>query len=359
MSESYEIEPWDSTSTMRYPTGKPMPGEAEGLGVAAGGMLKTGAQMLNPVEALYGLSHAASGIANDGVRLLGGTPREDAPSFAGDLKDAAVSAYNQPVQTAFDMVTAPGSIPGMFTGLKVPNIPKGSAYKLLRSKPGYSKLAPEVRGMGRYSYNPYEVNNNFNKGRPYDTIGQSIRQERPNTNFRTEHVNKAPDQTRVAHLSDGTSKMEFSLTPEERLRQAKDITQKDVGDAVTQVGDRASGVARPEIDSILYSRASPDKSHTIRHEVKHLLHPAKDSKFSRYMDEANANIVGEKSVSGGLEKWGLGLRNYNNGGYSGHGSKRVGVATHNIGKAGSAIRKLPKPAGMVTGPLVNYAAREE
>jgi len=359
MSDEYYIEPWDSTSTMRNPTYEPMPGEDEGLKLVAGNMVKTGAQMLNPVETLYGFGQAASGIANDGVRLVGGTPREDAPSFAGDLKDAAVSAYNQPAQTALDMVTAPGSIPGMFTGLKVPNIPKGSAYKLLRSKPGYSKIAPEVRGMGRYSYDPYEVNNVFNKGRLYDTIGQTIREERPNTNFRTEHVNKAPDPTRVAHLSDGTSKMEFSLTPAERLRQAKDITQKDVLHTVDAIGHRATGVARPETGSILYSRRSPDKSHTIRHEVKHLLHPAKDSVKSRYMDEANANIVGEKSVSGGLEKWGLTLRNFNNAGYNKHGSKRVGVATHNIGKAGPAIRKLPKPAGMVTGPLVNYAAREE
>ena len=359
MSDEYYIEPWDSTSTMRNPTYEPMPGEDEGLKLVAGNMVKTGAQMLNPVETLYGFGQAASGIANDGVRLVGGIPREDAPSFAGDLKDAAVSAYNQPVQTALGMVTAPGSIPGMFTGMKVPNIPKGSAYKLLRSKPGYSKLAPEVRGMGRYSFNPYAVHDPLNPGRPYASIGQSIREVRPNTNFRTEHVNKAPDPTRVAHLSDGTMKMESSLTPAERLRDAKDITQKDVLHTVDAMGHRATGMARPKTNSILYSRRSPDKSHTIRHEVKHLLHPAKDSKFSRYMDEASANIVGEKSVSGGLEKWGLTLRNFSKDGYSSHGPKRVGVATHNIGKAGPAIRKLPKPAGMVTGPLVNYAGRDE
>jgi hypothetical protein len=125
-----------------------MPGEAEGLGVAAGGMLKTGAQMLNPVEAVYGIGEMASGIANDVVRATGGTPRKDAPSFSGDLTNLADSAYNQPVQTAIDMVTAPGSIPGMFTGMKMPKIPKGTGWELMRERPGFKDVRKSLKDPG-------------------------------------------------------------------------------------------------------------------------------------------------------------------------------------------------------------------
>ncbi len=112
MNDEYYIEPWDSTSTMRNPTYERMPTEEEGLSMAGAGAT----QMFNPLETLAGFSHLASGAANDLARLAGAEPPSRNPSLANDLGHLGKSLKENPLGTAADMLMAPGSIPGMFTG---------------------------------------------------------------------------------------------------------------------------------------------------------------------------------------------------------------------------------------------------
>lgn len=139
--QDYEIEPWDSASTMRYP-GKPMPGYEEGLNMAA----RKGLQMLNPVETVKGFSHMASGLANDAARAVGARPPERNPSFVEDMSQLANNLAEDPLGTAADMVMAPGSIPGMFTGRLVPPAVKNtvrSARGTELAYPHMPHLTPE------------------------------------------------------------------------------------------------------------------------------------------------------------------------------------------------------------------------
>jgi|13_taG_2_1085334.scaffolds.fasta_scaffold17244_4 hypothetical protein len=117
MSESYEIDSYevmDRTSTNPYydPSSQPMPSEEEGLRMAA----ERSTQMFNPLETLYGVGHMASGAANDLARLAGAEPPSRNPSLVNDLGHLGTSLKENPLGTAADMVMAPGSIPGMFTG---------------------------------------------------------------------------------------------------------------------------------------------------------------------------------------------------------------------------------------------------
>ncbi len=67
-------------------------------------------------------------------------------------------------------INAGGKLPGISPGGKGtantatfdaprPYLSKGTGYKLLRSKPGYSKLRKSLHGLGRYSYGPMKYPN--------------------------------------------------------------------------------------------------------------------------------------------------------------------------------------------------------
>ena len=133
--EDYEIEPWDSASTMRYP-GKPMPGYEEGLNMAA----RKGLQMLNPVETVKGFSHMVSGLANDAARVAGARPPERNPSFVEDMSQLANNLAEDPLGTAADMVMAPGSIPGMFTGRLIPPAVKNTVRSARGTELAYPSM---------------------------------------------------------------------------------------------------------------------------------------------------------------------------------------------------------------------------
>ena len=74
------------------------------------------AQMFNPVETAKGLAAMGEGIYNDATGMLGAQRSPDDPSFVGGLKDLGSRFAEDPYMTAADIVMAPGSVPGMFTG---------------------------------------------------------------------------------------------------------------------------------------------------------------------------------------------------------------------------------------------------
>lgn len=338
MIEAYEIEPWDSTSTMSYPSGKPMPGESEGLGRAMGGMLETGAQMLNPVEALYGVGEMASGVANDAVRVTGGSPREGAPSFTGDLKNLASSAYNQPLQTALNAATAPGIIPGMFTGMNMPKIPKGTGWKLMREKPGFNNVRDSLKDVSRYTYNFHPVT-----------------------------------------LKENRLKGQNELTDSPKIDRVRD----SMGDGTVGLFNRReNAVAFPKRrlsdDEVQYLKSldewDPDsRQHTERHEDFHarreFLKPSSGSKegfwrhrpLDNWVEEANANMVGEKSISGGLNDWNRKLNKkdmYGNYIYGNHGDWAGRALANTAATAAEAARN---PIGILNrsaAPLQNFEEYE-
>ena len=363
----YELEPWDSTSTMRYPTGKPMPGEAEGLGLAAGNMLKTGAQMLNPIETIKGIGDMASGVANDGVRLLGGTPRKDAPSFVGDIGNLAKSAYNQPVQTAIDAVTAPGSIPGMFTGALTPKIPKGTGWNLMRERPGFRDVRKSLEDVSRYDFVIPSNNPRLTERR------------RPNMNKK---------DGIAAYLDDATPSYIKKLMEQEGLTPN---TPKTKLQRVSEKFGDYGGMYIPDENAVIYPRQRPNKlqkkvleedypewtpehrKHTERHEDFHarreFLKPSSGAKegwarnrpFDNWVEEANANMVGEKSISGGLQKWSEKIRNKDKDGayvYDHHGDNVGRVLTGAAAKAASAARNPLGPVVQSAAPLRSFEEYE-
>ena len=155
MQEEYEIEPYygeDSTSTAQFPNPAQWAGEDEAwAGIAREGG-KMGAQMLNPWETVKGVGHMAKGALFDYGRLTSGFGKwgkrnyDDEPSFTGDLVDLGKGMYNNPWGTMTDMVTAPGSIPGMLAP-GIPKIPKGGLYNRYRTRPGAAKVRSDLKDL--------------------------------------------------------------------------------------------------------------------------------------------------------------------------------------------------------------------
>jgi hypothetical protein len=145
---------------------------------------RKGLQMLNPVETVKGFSHMASGLANDAARVAGARPPERNPSFVEDMSQFANSVANDPLGTAADMVMAPGSIPGMFTGRLIPPAVK----QIPKTKIGDAAVVGANKLLGREPY--YHGMRGQWDG--YQPSLHGLREQRPVMNMEVETPGGAP-----------------------------------------------------------------------------------------------------------------------------------------------------------------------
>ena len=179
MEDYYIVEPWDSTSTMRYP-GKSMPTEEEGLQMAARGTLN----MFNPYYTAKGFVDLGEGVGNDIASTFGVERAPEDPSFVGGLKDLGSSFAEDPLSAAADIVMAPGSIPGMFTGRLIPPAVK----QIPKTKIGDSVVVGANKLIGREPY--YHGMRGQWDG--YQPSLHGLREQRPVMNMEVETPGGAP-----------------------------------------------------------------------------------------------------------------------------------------------------------------------
>lgn len=320
----YEIE--DSTSTKpdynQYYDGG-MPSEEAGLHEALAATKKA----FNPVESVKGVSQMLSGIANDATRLVGAEPEERAPSFVGDTLDVIDYAVENPGAAITGLATAPGAVPAAMAGpLTVPKT--GSLYSTFRKRPGAGKIRKNLDGVGRFEYH-----------------------------FSDEPaiMKKFPDNWR----NSPTIKKQFNrmddVEVDQELAEMRYHMMKGKGaqghyspyyDAV-RMPHKVSDFITPE----MRNAARNVRRHEFYHAFEGSNPPSMRSKPANYMEELNANIVGNKSVTKGLQDWGKDLAY---GGYSKHGSKAVGKATEAVGN----VLEKAKPAPAV-GPLMGASQQQD
>ena len=359
MNEEYDIEPWmDSTSTATHPGG-PMPGEAEGLQLAVGNHARTGFQMLNAWETLNGIGEMASGIANDGVRLTGGTPREDAPSFSRDLGHLGKSLKEDTFGTLGDMITAPGSIPGFFTGMKMPKIPRGTGWNLLRERPGYKDVRNSLKDVDRYNYVSPEFKNDLKARRVKKrNFQEDIEKALLEQEYKGELMRPFSKQERVLSAWDNGKGKGGQYQPRENTvifpQRTLNPRQKEI------LSDQ--GLLHPDW-----------RKHVERHEDFHarreFLKPGsgpnkgfmRNRQGDNWINEAGANMTGEKSISGGLSRWARNMHAKNKDGsyvYDAHMGPFGRGAAAIAGVTTSAARQplLPLVAG--AAPLQNIEEYE-
>lgn len=364
---------WDSTSTNPYyKPGDLGMSESEGLGYAMGNMFETGARMLDPVAAVEGLGSVINGVVSDGVRAFGGNPGENAPSFVGGVKDTAKQFANNPAKAAFDMVTAPGSIPSLVAGAYIPKIPKGTGYKTVSPKPGTSVVREKLRGVGVYDYIPHE-------GVPISRRNhRDVRERRRPSNYLDSDWYKNAEQ--MIHNKNVLNRPSTILDLDNI--NPKRIVEKSLNDPNSNFG----GKYIPDLDSFIRPRKnheyrSPDGFHEVtggvhkiddnwvnqisRHERIHALNQRskvlgqnsilKPKKMQlpqvvrSHLDEASAYTGHYKSLTQGLNHMGT---VFSRGGY-GKAGRFTGPAILGTSKV---MKGLSKP-GMMTG-VVPYVANQ-
>lgn len=359
---------WDSTSTNPYyKPGDLGMSEAEGLGYSIGNMFKTGAKMLDPVETVVGIGTAISGAINDGVRAFGGDPGENAPSFVGGIKDAAKQVVNNPAQALFDMATAPGSIPAMALGASAAKIPQGTAYNVVRSRPGTQVVRDRLKGVGVYDYipegNPYARNRTFNDVRE---------RRRPDNYYNSEFYKKASDYVsnpgttildKVSVDPHKLIKKHFSgTTPESYgfyyhdldsfIKPRKNHEYKDPSFFHEATSDQhlvdpkwAKQVERHETIHALNNKTKLLGSNTALNPNKRQIPEV----VRKHLDEASAFTGHERSVTKGLE---LMHKYYSNNNYG-----KSGKLISPVLKGAINTSKVVRKPGLMTG-VVPYAASQ-
>lgn len=321
----YEIE--DSTSTKPdynwyYDAG--MPSEEEGLNQALAATKKA----FNPVESVKGVSQMLSGIANDAARAVGAEPEDRAPSFVGDTLDVIEYAVENPGSAITGLATAPGAIPAAMAGPVM--VPKtGSLYSTFRKRPGAGEVRKRLDGVGQFE--------SFFRDRPATM-----------TNFPDNWWNRPSTKSYIDLLDDTEVAQE--------LAEMKNYMTKG-GDALGSYSPYYESVRIPRKPNVYENiDIARDSARNVRrHEFYHALDnspsPSKRRKRDNYMEELNANIVGNKSVTKGLQDWG---KHLSQGGYSKHGSKAVGKATEAVGN----VLETVKPAPAV-GPLMGASQQQD
>lgn len=259
-------------------------------------------------------------------------------------------------------INAGGKLPGISPGGKGtsntatfdaprPYLPKGTGYKLLRDKPGYSKLRKSLHGLGRYSYTPVLFE---------DKLMRTVDLKRPPSNF--------------MRLQDTEKGMRRALNLAEDMKWQKANSNKPTG-----------GSYFPAMDTLLYPKHDPSgiKRHELAHALQYRkLNPkgfkqgpvevvtnasdavdiyAKGQEPAHYIAppkkrpstiglETGANIVQKKGIREGLKETAIDIdAKYPD------GSKVYSQENRGLSKAlGQLAEALPDKPGRFTGRVPNF-----
>ena len=320
----YDIE--DSTSTkpdynQYYDAG--MPSEEAGLHEALAATKKA----FNPVESVKGVSQMLSGIANDAARVVGAEPEERAPSFVGDTLDVIDYAVENPGAAITGLATAPGAVPAAMAGPAM--VPKtGSLYSTFRKRPGAGEIRKQLDGVGQFEY---------------------YMADQPAT------MKKFPDNWRNRPAVDEQFNRMDDIGIDQELAEMRYRMTRG-RDTVGSYSPYYDSVRVPQKVPTYMTPEMKDAARNIRrHELYHAFKgsPAHTRRKTRdnFMEELNANIVGNKSVTKGLQDWGKDLAY---GGYPRHGSKTAGKVTEAVGN----VLEKAKPAPGVS-PLMGAMQQQD
>lgn len=262
-------------------------------------------------------------------------------------------------------INAGGKLPGISPGGKGtantatfdaprPYLSKGTGYKLLRSKPGYSKLRKSLHGLGRYSYGPMKYPNGIIN---HDIKAVKTRRS-PRSLMAVQDDIKSLKRSAEMAMDTMHSLMNSDRAPGGQYNRALDVIVYPENDKW--------GVKRHEITHALQNRRRYPKGFQkgYREPMKFAddaldivmkgQEPANYLKFkpktSELLTETEARIVEKKSIRDGLKGYARDIdATFDD------GSKFYSQKGRAISKAlGKAAEALPDKPGRFTGRVPNF-----